>query len=79
VHINQSNGSISFSVDYDVDQSNVPTIINIEIEIEDNGGLKDTCLVIIYIEDINDNAPTMILYTYFIFNENISISQMTIQ
>jgi hypothetical protein len=58
VHINQSNGSISFSVDYDVDQSNVPTIINIEIEIEDNGGLKDTCLVIIYIEDINDNAPT---------------------
>lgn len=64
MHINQYNGDISFSVDYDVDQSNVPTTINIEIEIEDNGGLKDMCLVIIYIEDINDNAPTFNATSY---------------
>jgi hypothetical protein len=47
-----------------------------------NGGLKDTCLVIIYIEDINDNAPTFnatrYTFTTTVFTGNDEFTFITI-
>ncbi|XP_060066855.1 protocadherin Fat 4-like [Ylistrum balloti] len=46
-----------FHVDYDVDDTSFPEIVNLTLEAKDLGMLSATTLVRVTISDVNDNAP----------------------
>jgi hypothetical protein len=55
--INDTSGQLTFAVDYDIDEDNMPSTVLLELSCVDSGGLSGTTTVTVHITDRNDNCP----------------------
>ncbi|XP_033727801.1 protocadherin Fat 4-like [Pecten maximus] len=55
--MNSTTGLLTFMVNYDVDEDNMPAFVDLIVTATDSGGLTATVLLQVTVADINDNSP----------------------
>ncbi|CAC5414359.1 unnamed protein product [Mytilus coruscus] len=67
-----SSGLISYATDYDIDNSAMPSTVYLNVKCQDITGETGNASVIIYIHDINDNAPVFNSGEYSFFADQFT-------